>query len=366
MSNVEFPIKVTVPLIKTVRGNAKINDTFKIRLLRNQFPKPHYIPREIEQFNAVDVIHALVWYDESLLLYEDDHLLFKNHKQCVIYSEGVYDTQNYKIYTLIDALKTFCGLTFPQACHLAKAFHDLKDYTPIKEYCALKYPNAKKSNLSIDYNLNAILNENIFLSDNNNSYKTAYAILHNRLGIDRNIVSNFIHRGYLVMDNQFNLCYLSYENDNVTSIIKYLSDKNYLATETQTKRRNVGFRYAIKEEADYDMFRNVYVFENVIDLMSYLTLVNMELIPKINKASCLLAINGIGDGVLYNFLSEHPEVQTIYSCLQNDSAGIRASKALNQRCVVDMQPILRDYSHTNGYVRTWNAMLQNEHKKYSK
>ena len=44
--------------------------------------------------------------------------------------------------------------------------------------------------------INAIKAENLFLKENNNSYKTGYAILHNRLGIDRNIVSNFIHREY--------------------------------------------------------------------------------------------------------------------------------------------------------------------------
>lgn len=230
----------------------------------------------------------------------------------------------------------------------------------IREYCELKYPNAKKSSLSSDHNLNSIKSENLFLKENNNSYKTGYAILHNRYGIDRNIVSNFIHIEYLIMDNQYNLCFLTYEKDNVVSVLKYLSDNNYIATETQAKHRNAGFRYAIKEEEDYNMFRNVYVFENVVDLMSYLTLVKMGLVPEIEKASCLLSINGISNGVLYNFLSEHPGVLTIYACLQNDSAELKATQNISQRVMVNMQPILRDYSLRKSYVKTWNAMLQYE------
>ena len=82
----------------------------------------------------------------------------------------------------------------------------------------------------------------------------------------------------------------------------------------------------------------------------------MGLVPEIEKASCLLSINGISNGVLYNFLSEHPEVLTIYACLQNDSAGLKATQNISQRVMVKMQPILRDYSLKNSYVKTWNAI----------
>lgn len=365
MSDIKNTIKVEVPLIDKRYNGVNAYDTFKARLFKNQFPKPHYLPRDIEQFKAVDNIHALVWYDENALSYEEDRLVFKCHKHCIIYSEGVYDTETNKVYDFIEVLKTFFGLTFPQACYVAKTFLETVNHQSVRAYCELKYPNAKKSSLSSDHNLNTIKTENLFLKENNNSYKTGYAVLHNRFGIDRNIVSNFIHREYLIMDNQYNLCFLTYEKDNVISVLKYLSDNNYIATETQDKHRNAGFRYAIKEEADYNMFRNVYVFENVVDLMSYLTLVKMGLVPEIEKASCLLSINGISNGVLHNFLSEHPEVLTIYACLQNDSAGLKATKNISQRVMVNMQPILRDYSLKNSYVQTWNAMLQYELHKQS-
>jgi four helix bundle protein len=90
MSDIKNIIKVEVPLIDKRYNGVNANDTFKARLFKNQFSKPHYLPRDIEQLKAVDNIHALVWYDENALSYEEDRLFFKDHKYCIIYSEGVY------------------------------------------------------------------------------------------------------------------------------------------------------------------------------------------------------------------------------------------------------------------------------------
>jgi hypothetical protein len=90
MSDIKNIIKVEVPLIDKRYNGVNSNDTFKARLFKNQFSKPHYLPRDIEQLKAVDNIHALVWYDENALSYEEDRLFFKDHKYCIIYSEGVY------------------------------------------------------------------------------------------------------------------------------------------------------------------------------------------------------------------------------------------------------------------------------------
>jgi four helix bundle protein len=90
MSDIKNIIKVEVPLIDKRYNGVNSNDTFKARLFKNQFYKPHYLPRDIEQLKAVDNIHALAWYDENALSYEEDRLFFKDHKYCIIYSEGVY------------------------------------------------------------------------------------------------------------------------------------------------------------------------------------------------------------------------------------------------------------------------------------
>ena len=362
MQSVESKLNVVVPSFKT---RTKPKNTIRDKVKSNQFPKPHYEPRDIDKFNALDLIHLLVWWDEDALSYEDGCLKLVVDKNYIVYSEGVYNKETHQVYNVIDTLKKLYELSFPKACFVANTFKNMTHtfFYDIREYCEVKYPNAKKAKISCDYNYNSLIDDSLFKQQKGDSFKRAYAVLHNRFKIDRHIVSEFIHRELLIMDDEYNLCFLGRDNYNVISVNKYLSSRDYLSVEESTLRRNAGFRYASTEETAYNLFRNVYVFENVIDLMSYLTLVKMGVLPDIEKASCLISLNGLTNGVLYNFLLEHQEVQTIYACLNNDNAGIRATRSLSQRVMVDMQPYLRDYSLKYGYVKSWNELLSKESKK---
>lgn len=353
--------------------------TIKEKLYANQFQKLYYNSRQIDYFNTLNLIHLLVWYDEDSLSYEDDKLKIAHvHKttskedtaqqkvkfKYIVYSEGVYDIESNKLYNVIETLKQIYELSFPQACYLAKTFVEHVTYSAIREYCETKYPNSNKGSFAEDHNLNYLMDENLFTKPDNDSYKTVYSVLLNRFGIGREIVTSFIHSRHLIMDSEKNICFLTNdERNNIICVTRYLRHRDYTVTDTMETKRNVGFQYANKEEAGYGMYRNLYIFETVIDLMSYLTLVNMKAVPKIEKSSCLLALNGINQSMINNFLSKHPEVRKIYTCLQNDNAGIRANQAIRQRIIEDMQPILRDYSFANQYVRNWNAMLKSENYK---
>ena len=381
--------------------------TIKKKLYANQFQKPYYKSRQVDYFNTLNLIHLLVWFDEDSLSYEDDKLKIvrvyktiqkedtakedtaktdqsvkkhidvcevvnkdttdkdatqpKANSKYIVYSEGVYDVESNKLYNVIETLKQIYELSFPQACYLAKTFMEHVTYSAIREYCETKYPSSNKGSYGEDYNINYLMDENLFRKPDNDSYKTVYSVLHNRLGIGREIVTSFIHSRHLIMDKQKNICFLTTdERNNIIYVTRYLRHRDYNVTDTMETKRNVGFQYASTEEAGYGMYRNLYVFETVIDLMSYLTLANMKVVPKIEKSSCLLALNGINQSMINNFLSKHPEVRKIYTCLQNDNAGIRANQAIKQRIIEDMQPILRDYSFANQYVRNWNAMLKSE------
>ncbi len=360
MSLLKSKLVVNIPSVNRID---KPKNTITERVNNNQFPKPHYSSRDIDKLNAVDLTHLLVWWDESSLVYEADHLKLANNKDCIVYSEGVYNTNNKRVYNVIETLKELYGFTFPKACYIAKTFMSSVPFYAIRDYCETKYPKAKKTKMSADYNYNALADENLLKQSDREPFKRVYSVLHNRFGIERNIISGLIHRDLLTLDKQNNICFMCRENNNVVSVIKYLSSEAYRKKEVLSVRRNAGFRYANQMEADYNLFRNVYVFENVIDLLSYLTLVKMEFISPIEKASCLIVLNGLSDGVLYNFLLEHQEVQNIYACLQNDGAGIRATKAIEQRVVIDMQPFLRDYSVRFGYVQSWNDILLAEKAK---
>lgn len=78
----------------------------------------------------------------------------------------------------------------------------------------------------------------------------------------------------------------------------------------------------------YGKSRKVIVFEAAIDLMSYITMFPAD------KAS-MLALGMLADAPLEIFLAEHPEVEEIWFCLDNDGPGRKATVALQKKYMED-------------------------------
>ena len=66
------------------------------------------------------------------------------------------------------------------------------------------------------------------------------------------------------------------------------------------------------------------VFEAAIDLMSYITMFPTD------RAS-MVALGMLADAPLETFLAEHPEVEEIQLCLDNDEPGRKAAETLQQK-----------------------------------
>lgn len=66
------------------------------------------------------------------------------------------------------------------------------------------------------------------------------------------------------------------------------------------------------------------VFEAAIDLMSYITMYRYD------RAS-MLALGMLADAPLETFLTEHPEINTIQFCLDNDEPGRKATDELMEK-----------------------------------
>lgn len=52
-----------------------------------------------------------------------------------------------------------------------------------------------------------------FVRGGNNSLKMVFAILHNRMGIDRDVIKMFISSKKLIVNQRFDLCFLEHEQD---------------------------------------------------------------------------------------------------------------------------------------------------------
>ena len=82
----------------------------------------------------------------------------------------------------------------------------------------------------------------------------------------------------------------------------------------------------------------LFVFEAPIDLLSFLCL-----FKKGWQKQSYLSLGGVGEKALLRFLSDRPDIQTVYLCLDSDEAGNDACSRL-----AELVPLFKD----------WNEVLQ--------
>ena len=140
-------------------------------------------------------------------------------------------------------------------------------------------------------------------------------------------------------------------------MIKKLQSQNHMAIEVSTVKRNTTFTWADAEASHY---YNVYIFEDVYQIMGYLTLINKGLVPELEPSSIMLALNGMSFDALKSYLNTHKEVKAVYACLSNTKLSIETLKDIpfDADKVVNMQTYLKDYTTEHGLVETWSDMLK--------
>ena len=84
-------------------------------------------------------------------------------------------------------------------------------------YAKAKYTKAYISCLAVDFNLNYLLKDDMLDRGGNNSRKMVFAILHNRMGIDRDVIKMFISSKKLIVNQRFDLCFLEHEQDVIVA-----------------------------------------------------------------------------------------------------------------------------------------------------
>ena len=67
----------------------------------------------------------------------------------------------------------------------------------------------------------------------------------------------------------------------------------------------------------------MFVFEAPIDLISFLCLFKKEW-----QKQSYLSLGGVGEKALLRFLSDRPNIKTVYLCLDSDEAGTTLAAAL--------------------------------------
>lgn len=150
-----------------------------------------------------------------------------------------------------------------------------------------------------------------------------YHYLEHERGIARPVIDFFVGKGILYeAKNYHNIVFVGTDRDGEPKFasMRGVFDKDGKGFKCDVAGNDKRYGFHLY----YGKSRKVVVFEAAIDLMSYITM-----FPK-DRAS-MVALGMLADAPLETFLAEHPEVEEIQFCLDNDGPGRKAAETLQQK-----------------------------------
>jgi len=345
---------------------SKVANRIKDTVLLNRFKRVHITPAKADKANRSNLIQLLIWWDEDSIVYRNKQFCLKENPHCVLYKDMMFNHYTGEALNVINTLMAYYELSFPQAYYVANHFRLKVNKPDMEEYIRDTYTSplirVEDPNVDLDYILEADLTQSASATIKAPALRRVYAYLHNTRRIDRDLVSHFLKKRYLAMDANFNLCFLTYRDGKVISITKKGTDPRHPFKQNIVREKHTGFWYG---SSTVEEFREVYVFESCVDLLSFLTLAKRGKIPKLGIDACYISLNGASTFYLERVLSEHPTIQRIHLCLDNDEVGRRTSENFMRchttDCEVDtLVEQLNDCRFPGDMFKDWNERLQSD------
>ena len=353
-------------------------------VIKNQFKREKFSSSQIAAFNYVDLVAFLIWYDNSSLVYENDQLYLKSNRQCVVKPEGIYDLSTLVRFAPIPALMMFYRMSKEAAYFAIDQFSKLPQRN-IAQYIELFYPNVHTSDLPTDRNLSYILLKDLLHQPKSQEKAKSiiYSVLEGQYHIDRGIVTDLIFHRLVALDDNLDICFLRFEGKHVVGITRLRKKDNYVSYKecvSMSKRRS-GFVYEIGTSRISKKYKDLYIFDGVIEMLSYVTLSKSNCVTKLNNESICISANGnltvelcsmstlsYGkssfhsklDVSLFPFLN-NLDIWHIWFGFNNNNYTFNSNlrEQLSHTKSTNLQERLRDFSASCDTVNvyTWNQML---------
>ena len=150
-----------------------------------------------------------------------------------------------------------------------------------------------------------------------------YRYLEHERGIARPVIDFFVRKGILYeAKNYHNIVFVGTDGKGVPKFASmrgvFDRDGKGFKCDVAGNDKRYGFHFHCQGS------REVIVFEAAIDLMSHITMFPAY------RAS-MVALGMLADAPLETFLAQHPEVEKIKLCLDNDGPGRKAAETLRQK-----------------------------------
>lgn len=163
------------------------------------------------------------------------------------------------------------------------------------------------------------------LPPRNENMNRVFAYLMSSRGIERDVVYEFAHKEMI------------YESAKYHNVVFVGFDKEGNAVHANL--RGTGKESTFKGNApnsipEYSFHWNgtngkLYLFEAPIDMLSYISM-NKNRWKENSYAACC----GVSDRVIFQMLSDDPNIKTVYLCFDNDIAGEKANKRISDKLFI--------------------------------
>ena len=163
------------------------------------------------------------------------------------------------------------------------------------------------------------------LPPKNDNMRRVYAYLLNRRGIDREVLSAFVHKGMIYESADYhNAVFVGYDGHGIAR---------------HAHKRGTGSESTYKGNAEscdprYSFHwtgtdNTLYLFEAPIDMLSFISLHKENWRSHSYAAACC-----VGDQVLFQMLKANPNIDTVCLCMDNDTAGQAANKRISDKLFI--------------------------------
>lgn len=176
------------------------------------------------------------------------------------------------------------------------------------------------------------------LPERNDTNKHVYAYLTKTRGIDTEIVKKMLDQGYIYENQKRSCVFVGRDKEGVP---RHASVRSTNTVGDAYKKDVSGsqkkFSFSISGTSG-----NLNVFEAPIDALSYMSLQKMEKKP-VNDS--YLALGGVTDKALEQYLIDHKDIRKITVCTDGDEAGEKAAERIKERYGTDYEIVRQRSSH---------------------
>ena len=163
------------------------------------------------------------------------------------------------------------------------------------------------------------------LPPKNDNMRRVYAYLLNRRGIDREVLSAFVHKGMIYESADYhNAVFVGYDEHGIARH----AHKRGTGSESTYKgnAENCDPRYSFHWTGTDN---TLYLFEAPIDMLAFISLHKENWRRHSYAAACC-----VGDQVLFQMLKANPNIDTVCLCMDNDTAGQAANKRISDKLFI--------------------------------